>query len=82
MDGTLFTNDKRITEKTRNCLIAMKEKGIAIAIATGRAIFNIERILREYQLEDIVEYVVGLNGVEITNRRNKTVYMPKYNIRI
>lgn len=73
MDGTLFTNDKRITEKTRNCLIAMKEKGIAIAIATGRAIFNIERILREYQLEDIVEYVVGLNGVEITNRRNNTV---------
>ena len=36
MDGPLFTNDKRITEKTRNCLIAMKEKGIAIMIVNHK----------------------------------------------
>ena len=42
MDGTLFTNDKRITEKTRNCLIAMKEKGIAIA---DEAVVSMEGVM-------------------------------------
>ena len=65
MDGTLLTNDKSVTSKTRECLLGLKKRGIKIGIATGRPVFNVKRALIKYNLEGIIDYIVGLNGVEI-----------------
>ena len=70
MDGTLFTDDKRITEKTMDCLINVKKRGVKIGIATGRASFNVKSVLKKYQLENIVDYIVGLNGAQVEDIHN------------
>ena len=75
MDGTLLTNDKNVTDKTRKCLLGLKERNIKIGIATGRPVFNVKRALVNYNLVGIVDYVVGLNGVEIGNLQNDTIQL-------
>ena len=73
MDGTLLTNDKCVTEKTRECLLGLKERNIKIGIATGRPVFNVKRALVNYNLVGIVDFVVGLNGVEIGDLQSDTI---------
>ncbi|MBQ9840979.1 MAG: HAD family phosphatase [Erysipelotrichaceae bacterium] len=73
MDGTLFTDDKRITEKTMCCLKQLKSLGIFIGIATGRPTFNVKRTIQTYKLDEIVDFVVGLNGVEVANLNRDTI---------
>jgi len=74
MDGTLFTNDKRITIETMQSLLNAHKLGIKIGIATGRPVFNVKRTVQAYQLEGVVDYIVGLNGVEVANLITDCIY--------
>lgn len=73
MDGTLFNDRKEITSGNRLALAKLKNKGYVIGIATGRALFVMKEVLEKYHMENIVDYVIGYNGVEIWNRRNHQV---------
>lgn len=73
MDGTLLTDDKRVTEATKEILREVKKQGVLLGIATGRAQFLLERTLKEYQIDDLFDVAVGLNGVMIIDRNRKTV---------
>lgn len=37
IDGTVTNSDKKVTEKTRQAIINLQERGISVAIASGRA---------------------------------------------
>lgn len=67
MDGTLFTDDKRITEPTIEALRFVKTLGVKIGLASGRAKSLLEKTIKEYHLEDIVDYAVAINGVQIVD---------------
>lgn len=67
MDGTLLTDEKQITEPTRQILKKAKEQGILLGIATGRAKFLLERTLKEYGVDHLFDVAVALNGVMIVD---------------
>jgi HAD-superfamily hydrolase, subfamily IIB len=64
LDGTLLTNDKRVTERTRAAIIKARDKGIVFGIATGRTLFAVERLIIEWGIADIVDIMMGMNGAQ------------------
>lgn len=73
MDGTLFTDDKRITQPTIEALQFAKSCGAKVGLASGRAKSLLERTIKEYHLEDIVDYAVAINGVQIVDFKKKVM---------
>ena len=69
MDGTLFNNNKEITEENCETLRYAKACGMSVGIATGRATFILDRVIQQFHMEDIIDFVIGYNGVEIKDYR-------------
>lgn len=69
MDGTLYTDDKRITQPTLDALYRCKRRGIKIGIASGRAKWLLEKTIRQYHIEDLIDVIVGMNGGHVYDRQ-------------
>lgn len=66
LDGTLLTDDKRITETQVQYLKKMKaEKDVRLGFATGRAWMTVQPLIDKYGLADVVDACVINNGAEI-----------------
>ena len=65
MDGTLLQDFDTIAAKDREALRVARDQGYLIAISTGRSCYVIKRRLAFWQLEDIVDIIVGCNGGEL-----------------
>ena len=64
LDGTLLTNDKKVTKRTKDAIISAKKKGILFGIATGRTLFAVERLITEWEIDDVVDVMMGMNGAQ------------------
>ena len=73
LDGTLLTSDKKITEKSIDALRYAKSKGMYVGIATGRASFMMDKFIKEFNLGNLIDFVVGYNGVEVKDYQNHTL---------
>lgn len=63
LDGTLMSADHlTVSTRTKNALLAAHEKGVKIAIATGRTLDFIDHVLRQIPF---VDYVVYSNGASV-----------------
>lgn len=60
MDGTLLGHDQRISDENIDALRAAAAAGIHLAIASGRAIFEIERLVAP--LSNLPLSILALNG--------------------
>ncbi|WP_373895880.1 Cof-type HAD-IIB family hydrolase [Virgibacillus natechei] len=56
IDGTLLDHDKNIPLSTKQAVEKLKENGVYVAIATGRAPFMFEDIRRELGIESFVSF--------------------------
>ncbi len=68
LDGTLLTEEKKITSLSRSTIAKLKAKGIAFGIATGRPTQSVLRTLHEEQILPYVDVVVTNNGVTWLDR--------------
>ena len=59
LDGTLLTNDKRLTSRTKEALLAAEEAGIIPVVVTGRPLSGLPEAVRELPC---VRYVITSNG--------------------
>lgn len=71
MDGTLLSNDKKINLKDVEALKYANEKGVKFIVASGRNYDNIERVLKDYDI-DVYAYITG-NGAEIFDKDKKLI---------
>ncbi len=62
LDGTLVTDDKRLTERTRRALQAASDSGIETVIATGRPITAVPE---EIKGQPCFRYAVSTDGARI-----------------
>lgn len=67
VDGTLVTTDKHVTQATREAIIKIKEKGILFGVATGRPVSSAMKMLKRYDVDHLVDFIVCGNGVEIVD---------------
>lgn len=59
LDGTLLTNDKHLTVRTREALLAAADAGILPVIVTGRPLSGLPETVRELPC---IRYVITSNG--------------------
>ena len=72
LDGTLWTDCKELSPKTREVLDLAVQHGIYIVPATGRSFHSIPEMIRNYPG---VEYVITANGGAVYSvREGKRVY--------
>lgn len=73
LDGTLMAPDHMtVTERTKNALFKAHEKGVKIAIATGRTLSVIDNVTDQIPF---VDYVIFSNGAVVYDRcKGKNIY--------
>ena len=59
LDGTLLTNKKELSPRTREALDLAAAQGIYLVPATGRSFGSVPEMIREYPG---VEYLITANG--------------------
>ena len=62
LDGTLFTDEKTISDETRRTLEEITEKGILFVPCTGRAFASVPELVRTLPG---VQYMIASNGASI-----------------
>lgn len=62
LDGTFLTNQKTISPRNRQAIQACKEKGILFGIATGRPTETTQKMVKKWNLEKEVDFIMGMNG--------------------
>ncbi|MEX2805112.1 sugar-phosphatase [Streptococcus sp. H31] len=62
IDGTLITNDRKITPEVYEAIQAAKNQGTKIVLATGRPLAGVQNLLTELKLKDEGDYVITFNG--------------------
>jgi len=70
MDGTLLNGVGEISEVNVAAIRKLRAAGVKFAIATGRADQGIRGILSQYQLEEDLDYIISLNGVQLYHKQN------------
>lgn len=67
VDGTLVNTKKEITDRTRDAIVECQEKGIKVAIASGRCTEGIRHQAAAIGLDRYGGYIISFNGGRITN---------------
>ena len=71
LDGTLLDKGKYISEKNIEAIKFAQKRGIEVVIATGRANFDAQNILKE---SDINPWIIGTNGATIHDPSGELFY--------
>lgn len=75
IDGTIVNSNWDMTEKTRELLIRLHEKGVWLGIASGRPVDDITFHIAKWDLPFDFDILVGLNGCQVANRLTGTETM-------
>ena len=70
LDGTLFTDDKRITDVTRNTLAEAHKRGVFIVPVTGRPFAAVPEIVRNLPG---VRYMITASGAVVYDLKEETM---------
>ena len=62
IDGTLLTNDRKVTPEVFEAVQDAKKQGVKVIIATGRPIPGVQTLLDELNLKESGDYVITFNG--------------------
>ncbi|ACG62654.1 hydrolase HAD family [Streptococcus equi subsp. zooepidemicus MGCS10565] len=62
IDGTLLTDDRRVTNDVFDAIQEAKAQGVHIVIATGRPIAGVISLLEQLQLNQKGDHVITFNG--------------------
>lgn len=65
MDGTFLVSHHDTSERNLNALLSLQQKGIKVAIASGRPLNGLTRFVERLQLKEFGGFCVGNNGQEI-----------------
>lgn len=62
IDGTLITDDRKITTEVYEAVQEAKKQGVKVVITTGRPIAGVQDLLEQLNLKDEDDYVITFNG--------------------
>ncbi|MEA1910271.1 MAG: Cof-type HAD-IIB family hydrolase [Spirochaetota bacterium] len=70
MDGTLLTDSKEISSRTRTCFKALEERGVSLILSTGRSYEALEPYKKDLNLD---HPVICYNGAQIFGQRGEVI---------
>lgn len=65
IDGTLATDDKRVTPRTREVLMAAQAAGVTLILASGRPVHGLRALAHELELDRHHGLLVAYNGGKV-----------------
>lgn len=75
LDGTLLDDDKHISELTFKTARELRNQGVYFCVATGRPQAGIEKNWTQWQLDELADVVIGINGAMIWDQgKREDVY--------
>ena len=73
LDGTLVTDDKKLTNRTIETIKKVSEKGIKVMISSGRAFYRLEKYIDALDLRKEGQYTICFNGGMIVENITKKI---------
>lgn len=73
LDGTLTNSAKEITPYTKATLIKAQQKGLHLALASGRPTYGIMPLVEELEMDCYGGYILSFNGGKIIDAMTKKV---------
>ena len=73
LDGTLYNSATELTEANRRALLAAQEKGVRVALASGRAYFGLKGLCAELDMPQHGGFVIGNNGQDLYDFQQGTL---------
>ena len=73
VDGTLNTNKRTISKKTKDALMKCQERGIILVLASGRPTNGLIEVAHELEMDKYNGLLVSYNGSKVTNYATKEV---------
>ena len=77
LDGTLNNDQKKITNRTKEALIAVQKKGVTVVLASGRPITGLKRECEALELEKYSGILLSYNGGKVVDATTKKVLYEK-----
>lgn len=74
LDGTLFHNDKTISQPTSDYLIELQKKGYTLILATGRFFYELEPYIQQLEMKKYGGIAACANGLEIHDLSTNETY--------
>lgn len=75
IDGTLTNSEKQITPKTLEAILEAQERGVTVALTSGRPARGIEPYMHKLQLDRYEGYVLAFNGGRIIDcKTQETIF--------
>lgn len=69
IDGTLTNDQKVISSRTREKLLAAQESGIKLILASGRPAWGLHALAQELDLQNHDGLLVAFNGAHVSTLR-------------
>lgn len=79
LDGTLLSDDKKMSIETVNSIKKLKDKGILFGLATGRAKVTLDNLIPYYGLDGLIDAYTCMNGNVVSIDDKTTSYYPLSN---
>lgn len=73
MDGTLYNSRTEISQENLRALQAAQEKGVRIALASGRAYYGLKDLCKELGMDRHGGFVIGNNGQDLFDFQQGTL---------
>ena len=73
LDGTLLDPTSWVSERTRAALEALHAAGVPFCIASGRDLVSIGRLMAQWGITELVDFVSGMGGSEFQDLRTGRV---------
>ncbi len=73
LDGTLVTEDKRVTERTKQAVKAMVQAGGTVVLSSGRPSYGVWHVAEELGLQEMGGYILAYNGGELLDCKSGRV---------
>lgn len=71
VDGTATNSAKQVTEKTRDAVIRLQERGVRVVIASGRAPNGVYPVAEALELPRFGSHILAFNGAKIIRLKNR-----------
>lgn len=65
VDGTLLNDEGIVSSYTVEMIKKAREKGILFGLSTGRDVDSVRTLLKQWNIEGLVDTIVGMGGAEI-----------------
>ena len=72
LDGTFLNSKKQVSDLNRDAVSKLKNHGILFGIASGRPVETVRAMLKSWQIEDSVSFIMGMNGGVLYDLRQRT----------